>query len=144
MPALSQSLTFNVNSASTIVLSYPNTGTSALVYTSDPIKGDGYFGGSDGVHTAQVSLTEFIGKIEIQGSLASTPTEFDWFTVELGSGNFTMDTTGVISETNITFANYIFATSNVKTYNFTGNYVWIRARVSEWTEGTVNSIRINH
>jgi hypothetical protein len=144
MPALSQSLTFNVNSTSTVVLSYPNTGTTALVYASDPIKGDGYFGGSDGFHTAQVSLTEFIGKIEIQGTLASSPAEVDWFTVKLGSGNFTMDTTGVISETNITSAEYVFATSNVKTYNFTGNYVWLRAKVSDWTEGTVNSIRINH
>lgn len=144
MSSLSQSLTFTVNSTSTVVLNYPNTGTTALVYSSNPIKGDGYFGGSDGLHTAQVSISDFIGKVEIQGTLSSTPEEIDWFTVELGTGNLSMDTTGVISEANITSAEYRTATSNVKSYNFTGNYVWVRAKISDWTEGTVNSIRINH
>lgn len=144
MPSLSQSLTFNVNSSSTVVLDYPNTGTTALIYASDPIKGDGYFGGSDGFHTVQININEFIGKIEMQGSLASSPQESDWFAVELGTNNMSMDTTGLISEENISNVEYRFATTNIKSYNFTGNYVWVRAKVSDWTEGTVNSIRINH
>lgn len=144
MPALSQSLTFTVDSTSTVVLDYPNTATTALTFASDPIKGDGYFGSSDGLHTAQVNITDFIGKVEVQGTLASAPTDTDWFTVELGTGNFTMDTTGLINETNITSVEYTTATSIVKTYNFTGNFVWVRAKVSNWTEGTVNNIRINH
>lgn len=144
MPALSQSLTFTVNNTSTVVLNYPNTGTGALVYSSDPIKGDGYFGRSDGVHTVQIQLTDFAGKIEIQGTLASIPTEEDWFTVDLGTGNSSVDTTGLLKEENITFVSYFTFTTNIKSYNFTGNYVWVRAKVSEWTNGTVNSIKINH
>ena len=144
MPSLSQSLTFIVNSSSTVVLVYPNTGTTALVYASNPIKGDGYFGGSDGFHTVQININEFIGKIEMQGSLASSPQSTDWFSVELGTNNMSIDTTGLISEENISSVEYTTATTNIKSYNFTGNYVWIRARVSDWTDGTVNNIRINH
>lgn len=144
MPSLSQSLTFTVNSSTTVVLDYPNTGTTALIYASDPIKGDGYFGGSDGFHTAQVNIQEFIGKIELQGTLAPVPQESDWFTVRLGTNNMSVDTTGLLSEENISSVEYRFATTNINSYNFTGNYVWVRAKISDWTEGTVNSIRINH
>lgn len=144
MPSLSQSLTFTINSTSTVVLDYPNTGTTALEYSSTPIKGDGYFGGSDGIHTFQVNLQDFVGKVEIQGTLASEPTEEDWFTVKLGVNNLTVDTTGLISEAAATYIEYITATSGIKVYNVIGNFVWLRARVSDWTEGTINNIRVNH
>ena len=144
MPSLSQSLTFTVNSSSTVVLDYPNTGTTALIYASDPIKGDGYFGGSGGFHTVQVNIHEFIGKIEMQGTLAPAPQESDWFAVQLGTNNMSVDTTGLLTEENISSIEYRFATTNINSYNFTGNYVWVRAKVSDWTDGTVNSIRINH
>ena len=55
-----------------------------------------------------------------------------------------MDTTGILQEQNITSVEYIEPTTNTKTYNFIGNYVWVRAKVSEWTDGTVNSIQLNH
>ena len=144
MPALSQSLTFTVNSTSTVVLDYPNTGTTALIFSSDPIKGDGYFGASDGLHTVQISINNFVGKLEVQGTLEAEPEEIDWFPVRLGTGEYSMDTTGAIKETNVSYVQYNTRTSTVNSYNFTGNFVWVRARVSEWTEGTVNSIRINH
>lgn len=144
MPSLSQSLTFTVNSTSSVVLNYPNTATTALVYSSAPVKGDGYFGGSDGFHTVQISLTDFVGTVEMQGTLATAPSESDWFTAKLGTNSSSVDTTGLLSEVNITSVEYRVATTNIKTYNFIGNYVWVRAKVSDWTEGTVNSIKINH
>ena len=112
--------------------------------TGEKYKGDGYYGRSDGLHTVQITITEFIGKIELQGTLASNPSEEDWFTVELGTGAQSIDTTGVLQEQNITSVEYIDPTTNTKTYNFIGNYVWVRAKVSEWTDGTVNSIQLNH
>jgi hypothetical protein len=98
----------------------------------------------DSLHTVQVSLTGFIGKISIQGTLAVNPTESDWFTVELGTGAMSVDTTGLIAEQNITFVDYTAATTNTKTYNFIGNLVWIRAKISNWVDGTINSIKLNH
>jgi hypothetical protein len=76
--------------------------------------------------------------------LSTNPTESDWFTVELGTGTMSIDTTGALSEQNITFVEYSQVTTNTKTYNFVGNYVWVRAKISNWTDGTINSIKLNH
>jgi len=122
---------------------HPGDSTNQSV-TGEKYRGDGYYGRSDGFHTVQVSITGFIGRIEMQGTLAVDPAEADWFTVELGTGTMSVDTTGALSEQNITNVEYATATSNVKSYNFTGNYVWVRAKISNWTDGTVNSIKLNH
>lgn len=122
---------------------HPDDSTVTTV-TGDKYRGDGYYGRSDGLHTVQANLNGFVGKIEIQGTLATEPEADDWFTVELGTGGLSVDTTGLISEENITFVEYTDAATNTKTYNFTGNYVWIRAYVSNWTTGTVNYIKLNH
>lgn len=105
-------------------------GDSAIqAVTSNAVKGDGYYGRSDGFHTVQYTLTGFIGTIEIEATLSVQPTEDDWFTVI--SELYDIDQFG---ET--TTGSFIA--------NFTGNYVWIRAKVVDWTDGTVNSILINH
>lgn len=116
----------------------------ATTVTGTQHKGDGYYGRSDGLHTVQVSITGFIGQIEMQGTLEADPADEDWFTVELGTGNQSVDTTGLITAQNITAVNYTESTTNTKSYNFTGNYVWVRARISNWTDGTVNTIKLNH
>lgn len=134
MPALSQSVTFTINSSTSASISYPNTGTTALSYSSNPIKGDGYFGNSDGLHTVQINLTNFVGSVAVQGTLSTDPAENDWFNMRLDDG------TGSTS----TSINYNISTSTVNCYNFIGNIVWVRAKISNWTSGTVNGIQINH
>lgn len=134
-----------MSNSETILTSNSHSGDSTpLILTGDPYKGDGFYGRSDGLHTVQVSLSGFIGRIEIQGTLAVNPSESDWFTVELGTGVMSVDTTGALSEQNITSVEYTQVTTNTKTYNFVGNYVWVRAKVSNWTDGTINSIKLNH
>jgi len=144
MQALSQSLTFNVNNTSTVVLNYPNTGTTALTYLTDKVKGDGYFSNADGFHTVQVQTNNFVGKIEIQGTLNTDPSSNDWFNVELGTNSYSVDTTGLVSPTNITYVQYTTATTLIKSYNFTGNLVWVRSKISNFTEGSITSIKYNH
>jgi hypothetical protein len=122
---------------------HPGGGTTETV-TGDKFKGDGYYGRSDGLHTVQVDLAGFIGKVAMQGTLATNPVEADWFTLVLDSGKQSVDTTGLVATQSITSVEYTSATTNNKNYNFTGNYVWVRTYVSNWTDGTVNSIRLNH
>lgn len=122
---------------------HPGDSTVETV-TGSKFKGDGYYGRSDGLHTVQCTITGFIGRIEIQGTLAVDPVDEDWFIVELGTGTMSVDTTGALTEQNITYVEYNESTSNSKSYNFTGNYVWIRTKISNWTDGTVNSIKLNH
>jgi len=134
-----------MSSSETILTQQTHPSDSSIqTVTGEKYKGDGYYGRSDGFHTVQVNITGFIGKIEIQGTLAVDPADEDWFTVELGTGNMSIDTTGLLAEQNITYVEYTEPTTNNKSYNFTGNYVWVRTKVSNWTDGTVNSIRLNH
>ena len=101
-------------------------------YTGPAAKGDGYYGRSDGFHTVQYNITGFQGKIKMQATLAVDPADADWFT---------LDTT---EHETIGFPNDGLVATGAHIKNFTGNYVWVRAVVSSWTDGTVNSITLNH
>jgi hypothetical protein len=128
----------------TILTENTHLGDSSIqTVTGEKYKGDGYYGRSDGLHTVQIDVNSFLGNIEMQGTLAVNPTEDDWFTVRLGSGQ-TIDTTGKIVSATTTKLEYTANETSSKSYNFTGNYVWIRAKISNWTDGTVSSIQLNH
>ena len=101
--------------------------SSVQTVTGEKFRGDGYYGRSDGFHTVQYNITGFIGTITIQATLAIDPVDADWFTVYTQAYPVVNDegtTTSVIT-------------------NFTGNYVWIRSVVT-YTDGTINSIELNH
>ena len=94
-------------------------------FVTEKAKGDGYFSQPDGVHTVayQVvnlgdSTDDFLGTVKMQGSLATTPTEDDWF-----------DITGTTLTSD--------QSTTIASYNFTGNFVWVRAKV-ETTNLTSN------
>lgn len=123
--------------------SHPDDSTVEVIYGTE-YKGDGFYGRTDGMHTVQVSLAGFKGKIELQGTLETNPTQGDWATIELGTGVQSVDTTGLIAEENITTIQYDTDTTNNKTYNFVGNFVWVRAFIYNWTKGTINYIKLNH
>ena len=131
MPALSQNLIFHTTSGTnTVLVDYPNTGTGVLTYISDQVKGDGYFGGSDGFHTVAYNTTRyFIGTVTMQATLASEPVSSDWFTV---------------SNTDVRYTEFDARTqSSVDLRNFTGNFVWVRGHI-QIEEGAVTSIQYNH
>lgn len=132
MPALSQNLTFTAtnNNTTTSAVVYPNTATSMLVYPSTKVKGDGYYGSSDGLHTVMYNCSyDFVGTITMQASLATSPIESDWFNV--------VGTTSTYTALNVR------NTSTVDYFNFTGNFVWVRSLV-KINDGAVLSIDYNH
>jgi hypothetical protein len=113
--------------------------------TGPSVPGDGYYNRSDGLHTVQWSLTNFVGKITIQAALSKEPTESEWFDIPIGSMlDYTVDTTGKVSTMTLNTVFYQESTSGSFVYNFIGNYVWIRANVSEWTAGSIISILLSH
>ena len=61
----------------------PLTGATSLDTTGDAVPGDSYYGYTDGVHTVAVYGNNLKGRIKIQGTLATTPTEDDWFDILL-------------------------------------------------------------
>jgi len=109
--------------------SHPGDSTVETI-TSEKFKGDGYYGRSDGLHTVQYTTDGFIGTIYMQGTLAVDPSDSDWF--ELPS------TKQITEDLDNDTGNDAFI------YNFTGNYVWVRAVIENWTDGAVASILLNH
>ena len=104
--------------------------SSTETVTGEKFKGDGYYGRADGFHTIQLTVAGFIGTVDIQATLATDPVAADWFTLS-----------GVAhSSSSVDSAN----ASGSFIYNFTGNYVWVRAVIRSWTDGEVSSIILNH
>ena len=48
---------------------------------SEAIKGDSYYGYTDGLHTFQVVYNQFVGRLRIQATLSLDPAEADWFDI---------------------------------------------------------------
>jgi|TARA_B100000959_G_scaffold254499_1_gene286204 hypothetical protein len=95
-------------------------------FVSDKQKGDGYYSQPDGVHTISYKVSATLtGAIKMQGSLATTPTEDDWF--DITGTTFTTDQSSTIS-----------------TANFTGNFVWVRAKATSVTAGSITEILLNN
>ena len=122
MPATSVTLV-PTTTFGTPVGNYDGSSTS---FDSVAKKGDGWYGYGDGNHTVAYFPNGFTGTIKMQGSLAETPTSTDWFDI---SGT----TTGALT-----------ANSTAVTYNFTGNFVWVRAAITGFTAGTLTKIMMNH
>ena len=95
-------------------------------FVSDKAQGDGYYSQPDGVHTVAYQVNGTLtGSIKMQGSLATTPTEDDWF--DISGSTFTADQSTLIG-----------------TANFTGNFVWVRAKATSVTAGTISSVLLNN
>lgn len=105
----------------TITGNYDGTSTS---FASDNVKGTGYYGYSDGLHTCEYSTHNLTATLVMQGTLVSQPTETDWATIDSTKFN-AVDSYDVVS------------------FNFRGNYVWVRCLVTDFTSGTILKVMYN-
>ena len=96
-----------------------------LPIESNKAKGCGYFGQNNGIHTVQFIVGGFVGSIIIQGSLEGKPTDDDWFDVESAS---------LVAPS--------LLTANI-TKNFTGNFVWVRAVITDFDTGNINQVLLS-
>ena len=102
------------------------TTSNQLNVTGMPQRGAGYNNALGNSHTVSIAISNFTGRIYIEGSLASNPAEVDWVPIVLGNSNnpylqFPIDPNAPSSGAQ--------GDTGVVGYSFTGNYIWIRARV---------------
>ena len=57
-----------------------STGTTMNKYSTE-VKGDAYYGYSDGYHTVQVIYNQFVGRLRVQATLSLNPTDSDYFDI---------------------------------------------------------------
>lgn len=134
MPALSQTLTFTPDhfplTTSTTEVVYPNSATNTVVFVGNKVKGNGYFGSNSGLHTVMyVSTMDFVGTITMQATLATEPIANDWFNIDNTNAQYSLLNTR--------------STSTVDSFNFEGNFVWVRGYVAI-DQGAVQYIQYNH
>jgi hypothetical protein len=96
------------------------SGTEMNKY-SDTVRGDSFYGYTDGLHTVQVIYNEYIGRFRIQGTLSLEPEESHWFDIipEKTSGK-AFNTAGFIQ------FNADKPASGSEAYTFQGNFTHLR------------------
>lgn len=100
--------------------STPNTTVNGVM-----VPGASYYLSGQNLQTVSFATTTFIGTVVIQASVLDTPaTDNDWFTI-----------------LNIVFP--IGTTTNTFN-NLTGNYVWLRAVIRNFSQGTVEHIKVSY
>jgi hypothetical protein len=64
------------------VMMLSNTGTN-WNKIGEPVRGDAYWGYTDGLHTIQIIFQNFVGGVGIQATLALNPEPNDWFWIKI-------------------------------------------------------------
>ena len=103
-----------------------NTGTE-WNKIGEPIRGDAYYGYTDGIHTIQVIYANLVGGFGIQGSLALDPKPEDWFWIKINPW-------GDVNQPFIPFPVDPYAPTGQnggdtgsQAFTFIGNFVFLRA-----------------
>ena len=99
---------------------------SSQDWSGDRQQAANYYGGFGTLQTIAFYLSSFQGLIKIEATLDSDPVQdSQWFKV------YEVDYTDSSESTN-------FST------NITGNFTWIRARVLDFTAGTINYVTMSY
>jgi hypothetical protein len=95
-----------------------------LNVTGQAVKAAGYFGYARGIHTVVWYMNDFVGRVYLEGSLATNPGACDWFPIWLESLNpyvqYPLDPNNPTGTT---------GDSGIGSYTFQANLVWLRIRI---------------
>lgn len=102
-----------------------STGTN-MSETSNNVKGDSFYGYSDGWHTFQVIYNQYVGRFHVEATLATEPGDNDWFEIKPEVTNGTEFSAG---------ESYVQFNSNnpgdgAEAYTFRGNFTYLRVRMN--------------
>jgi len=102
-----------------------STGTAMNQYSTE-VKGDNYYGYSDGIHTIQVTYNEFVGRLRIQASLSLEPTSDDWFDLVIDPDSGLYPGSNPWNDDGYIQYNSDAPATRTDAYTFSGNFTWVR------------------
>lgn len=128
-----------MSQATTLILfpqtAYVNPGNGApYTVTGNSQPAAAYYLGNQDLQTVTYGLSNCTGNIIIEATLASTPSNADWFRVyELeANANAASNSAPEIA-------------SNATAYtNIEGNFVYIRAKIEDFQGGVVNFVKVSY
>jgi hypothetical protein len=98
---------------------------SSQSFYSNVVPAANYYAGNGSIQTLGYRLTGFVGIITVQATLNDLPDQAVWFNISLRGDGSTEDF-GMTSET------------------VTGNFTWIRAYVTDFDAGIINSVNVSY
>lgn len=128
-----------MSQATTLILlpqtAYVNPGNGApYTVTGNSQPAAAYYLGNQDLQTVTYSFTQCVGNLVIEATLASQPTQSDWFKVFEVEAN-----------TNAPANSTPQITSNATAYtNIEGNFVYIRAKLEDFSNGGVNFVKVSY
>jgi len=96
---------------------------SSTSFIGNAIPAANYYGGQGSAQTAMIQATGFVGVITIEATLNDWTQQALWFEVE-------------------TYGNASVPTTDTQAINMLGNFVWLRAKVTDFTAGAINSATV--
>jgi hypothetical protein len=102
----------------------PNT-SGQVNFVGDPLRADGWYGFTDGLHTIAIYIVNFTGHLVIEASLADRPTDDDWFPIQFDNQDYMQFPKNPLRPTGERGS----GDSGTIGLNIIGNYTWLRARV---------------
>ena len=104
---------------------HPGTSGTVFEYSGDEQQAASYILANRKLQTITWALSDtpqpWSGDITIQASLVTDPAESDWVDVY-----------------------WINTTDRYGFYNLEGNFVWLRAKVTDWTDGTISQVTASY
>ena len=113
-----------------LVIFAPKTISSADFALTEQ-KAAGFFSNTGTTNTIGFFTEDFLGAILIQATVDTTPTDSSWFTVHTFNGDG--------SSANDSTAKYWNEVQNV-----TGRFTWIRAKVTDFTQGVILKVTVSY
>ena len=92
-------------------------------FITPAIIGASFYGTGGGIQTAYIQVTGFVGKITFQATLNDIADQAVWFDVD-------------------TYGDDTTPTTETTSRNLVGNFVFIRAVVTDFTAGTINTVTL--
>ena len=96
---------------------------SSTSFIGNAIPAANYYGGQGSAQTAIIQATGFVGVVTIEATLNDWTQQALWFEVE-------------------TYGNASVPTTDTQAINMIGNFVWLRAKVTDFTAGSINSANV--
>ena len=98
---------------------------SSQDWYSNAVPAANYYAGNGSIQTIHIKLTGFQGIINLVASLGDDPEQAAWFPLAEFDYSSSPSTVEIAP-------------------SYTGNFVWVRAEVTDFTAGTIDRITINY
>lgn len=107
---------------------FPNNQDYKWNEVTMPMAAGGYYGSTNGMHTISFTLRNFTGRIYVQATLASNPTEEDWFYIEFKQSccKFLEFTDYRVTKTDGVMPNNQYGTTGTIAETLIGNFTYLR------------------